>query len=184
MSPEEIKYLVEALKKIDEFLGTKPNEWLPVYAALGGAIAGAIVSLIPTFVLERYRENKHSSNVLAALRAEVSAFLEIIEHRKYHDSIKKVIDDLKDQPDGATYSYSVCVPDHYSRIYQANSSNIGLIDKTSAQKIVTFHQLVDAIIQDVKLGGAISNGGDIEAFKELEKIFSRAIIIGNELLDA
>ena len=167
---------------MDEFLETKPNEWLPVYAALGGAFAGAIASFFPTFLLERYRENKQSSRVLAALLAEISAFLEVIEHRKYHDSIKKVIEHLKDQPAGTTYSYSVCVPEHYSRIYQANSSNIGAIDKTYGQKIVIFHQLVDSVVQDVKPGGIISNGADVEAFKELEKIFARAILIGNELL--
>ena len=67
MSPGEINSLTEALKMLGEMIESKPNEWLPVYAALGGAIAGAVASFFPTFILQRYREKKFSSRVLASL---------------------------------------------------------------------------------------------------------------------
>jgi hypothetical protein len=180
---DEIKNLTEACKEaLVAITKSKPSEWLPLYTAFGGTIVGAIASFFPTFFLERYREKVQSRRVLASLLAEISAFLEVIEHRKYHYSVKKAIEYLETQPAGTTYSYSVSVPDHYSRIYQENCGNIGAINKKYAQKIVIFHQLIDAVVQDVKPGGIISNGANINDFKEMENIFTRAIKIGNELL--
>jgi hypothetical protein len=120
--------------------------------------------------------------LLASLLAEISALLQIIEHRKYHESIKEVIEHLKDQPPGTTHSYTVEVPTHYSRIFQENCSSIGRIDKFYSEKIIIFHQLIDAVVQDVKPGGVISKGANLDTFEETEKILSRAIEIGNELL--
>ena len=182
MSPEEIKYLTETLKMLHEMMETKPNEWLPVYAVLAGAIAGAITSFFPTLLIERRREKKFSRRVLASLIAEISALLEIIKHRGYHESIKEAVEHLKTQPAGSTYSLTVDVPKHYSRIFQDNCGNIGVIDEYFSQRIVIFHQLIDAVVQDIKPGGVASTGAELEAFEEMDKIFTRAIQVGNELV--
>ena len=182
MSPEEIKSLAETLQIATEIVQTKPNEWFPVYAALGGAFTGAIASFFPTYLLDRSRERRHSRRLLAALLAEISSILEIIKHRKYKEILDRIIDNLKEEPLGRTSTFTIDSPLHYSRIFQENCSNIGAIDKLNAPKIVIFHQLIDAAVQDVKLGGIFSNGADIHAFKETEKIFAKTIKIGNELV--
>jgi len=184
LTPEDVKNLTETLKMLGELIESKPNEWLPLYAALGGAIAGAIASFFPTFMLERYREKKYSRRILASLLSEISALLEIVQHRGYHKSIKDKIEYLRTQPVGSTCSFTVHVPEHYSRIYQENCANIGAIDEFYSQKIVIFHQLIDSIVQDVEPGGIISSGAKIGAFEEIDIIFTRAIQIGNELLQA
>lgn len=95
MTPDDVKNLTETLQMISHMTSEKPNEWLPLYAALGGAVAGAIASFFPTLLLERNRENKQSRRLLCSLVAEISALVEIIEHRNYRDAVKEIITHLK-----------------------------------------------------------------------------------------
>lgn len=177
-----MKNISETLQIISQMAEAKPSEWLPLYAALGGAIAGAIASFFPTLLLERNRENKYSHRLLASLLTEISALLEIIEHRNYRGSIKDIIAHLKAQPSGTTYSFTVTIPEHYSRIYQENCGSIGAITEFHAKRIVMFHQLIDSIVQDIKPGGVVSLGAEIRAFEEMDKLFTRAIEVAHEIL--
>ena len=181
MTPEEIKALTETIKILTEMAETKPNEWLPVYAALGGAVAGAIASFFPTWFLEKHRDRRYSNKIQNCLLTEISALLEIIKHRGYLTSIRAVIEHLKSQPQGSTYAFTVLVPPHYSRVYQENCRDIGLVRSDIAEKIVVFHQLIDSVVQDVQPGGVASVGATIDSYEEMEKIFSRAIQIGYDL---
>lgn len=184
MPPEEIKVLTETVKILTEMAKSKSNEWLPVYAALGGAIAGAVASFLPTLFMEKRRESKLSTQIESCLLSEISALMEIMEHREYLRSVQQVIQYLNSQPPGATYSYTVMVPPYYSRVYQENCKNIGVVRNEIAHKIVVFHQLVDAIVQDIQPGGIISDGSTIDAFQEMEKIMKRAVEVGSELMNA
>lgn len=182
MTPDDIKNISETLQIISQMAEAKPSQWLPLYAALGGAVAGAIASFFPTFLLERNRENKHSKRLLASLLTEISALIEIIEHRNYRGSIKEIISHLETQPSGTTFSFTVTVPDHYSRIYQENCGSIGAINEFNAKRIVIFHQLIDSIVQDIQPGGVVSNGAEVRAFEEIDKLFIRAIEVAHEIL--
>ncbi len=175
MSPEDIKNLTET---VASSIGTQPINWLPLLLA---ALLGSLVAFLPTFVLECYRDHKFSKRILIALLAEISALIEIAERRKYQESIREVISYLATQPEGTAYTFTVKVPDHYSRIFQSNCENIGAIKKEYAKKIIQFHQLVDAVVQDIKPGGIVSNGATIEVFKELDEIFTQALQVGSEL---
>lgn len=179
---EETKSIAEIMQILAALMEEKPNEWLPVYAALGGAIAGALGAFFPSYLIERYKSTKGSDRLLSSLLAEVQALLSIIEYRGYRDSIKEIITFLNTQEKGTTYKLTVLVPEHYCRIYQENAGNIGIIPYEYAHRIIIFYQLIDAIVQDVKAGGVFSNGATIEAYQETDKIFSRAIEIGHELI--
>ena len=183
MTPEEIKALTETIKILTEMAETKPNEWLPVYAALCGAVAGAIASFFPTWFLEKHRDRRYSDKIQNCLLAEIYALLEIIKHRCYLTSIRAVIEHLKAQPRGTKYAFTVIVQPHYSRVYEENCRDIGLVRNDIAVKIVVFHQLIDSLVQDVQPGGVMSVGATIESYEEMEKIFSRAIQIGNDLIE-
>ena len=73
------------------------------------------------------------------------------------------------------------VSKEYSRIYQANAHQIGVIQTEQAVDIVRFHQLMDAVVQDVRPGGLLSNGAQLHAFTETEKIFKSALEVGRKL---
>lgn len=182
MSPEDVQSLAETLKVISEVTASKPNEWLPLYAALGGAVTGAIASFLPTWLMEKRREINFSRQVKNCLLSEISALVEIIDHRSYPSAIKEAIAYLKSQPEGSEYKLFVDVPVHYSRVYQENCKNIGVVPNGIACKIITFHQLIDAVVQDIKPNGLCSNGAQLEAFEEMQRIFDQALNIGRELI--
>ena len=181
MTPEEIKSVAEVMSLLKGVASPPVNQWLPLYAALGGAITGAIASFFPTYFLESRRETREARRIKSALLTEIAALLEIIEYRGYLDSVQQVINHLETQSPEATYAFTVMIPGHYSRIYQENCSNIGVIESKTAKDIVMFHQLLDAVVQDVKPSGVVSEGANIESFKELKKIFAQAINIAQDL---
>lgn len=184
MTPDDIKNITETLQMISQMTQEKPNEWLPLYAALGGAVAGAIASFFPTLLLERHRENNQSRRLLASLITEIHALVKIIEHRNYQGAVKDIIAHLKTQPPASTYAFTVAIPKHYSRIYQENCGRIGSVTEFYAKRIVIFHQLIDSIVQDIQPGGVISGGGTLKSFEEADKLFTQAIAISNELFEA
>ena len=156
--------------------------WIPAIAGIVGALVGAIAAIFPNLVVESYRLRKEASSVEASLIAEISALVDIAGERKYLDSIGDVISHLKTQPAGATYAFQVNVPAHYSRIYQDNAHRIGLIDKDRAADIVRFHQLIDAVVQDIAHGGIIFEGAPLAAFEENHQILSRGLALGRKLV--
>lgn len=183
MNLEDIKALAETLKIASELSVSKPNEWLPVYAALGGAIAGAIATFFPTFLLERYRERKVSKRLLNSMLAEVFALVQVIEHRGYLTSIRGIIAELERDVEGAIRIFFADIPAHYSRIYQENCGAIGSIPQRYAEEIVMFHQIIDATVQDIKIDGRLSRNPTIDSYIEVEKMVVKALDIANSLLN-
>ncbi|WP_061333855.1 hypothetical protein [Marinobacter excellens] len=182
MPPENAQSIVETLTVISELTSSKPNEWLPLYAALGGAIAGAIASFFPTWLIERRREITFAQQIECCLLAEISALVEIVDRRGYLAAIKGVVGYLRQNPEGTQYRFAVDVPSHYSRVYQDNCQRIGVIRSDIAQQVIVFHQLVDAVVQDMKPNGVFSEGATLETFEEMEVIFGEAMDIARNLL--
>ncbi len=73
---------------------------------------------------------------------------------------------------------SIKIQNHYSKIYDANTSEIGLIDSKIANEFVKFNVLLMAVIEDVSDGGLISEGADEESFVELLEMTSALIRTG------
>lgn len=181
MTPEDVQALADTLRIISEITASKPNEWLPVYAALGGAVAGAVASFFPTWLMEKRREINFSKQVENCLLSEIAALVEIIDHRSYLSAINAAVEYLRTQPENSEYVLVVDVPAHYSRVYQDNCKNIGVVPSDIACKIITFHQLIDAVVQDIKPNGPFSSGVTLEVFEEMLRIFEQALTIGREL---
>jgi hypothetical protein len=181
METQQLLEAAQTIKVITSLFADKPNEWLPVIAAVGGAFVGGISTFFPTYILEARKHRNEKLAVTTALLSEISALLVIIEHRNYVDGFKEAAAYLRVNP-GNTQNFTVKVPAHYSRIYQTYLDRIGLVDPKLATKIIEFHQLVDSIVQDITPGGVIHDkGGDLEAYEELIKISECAISIGKEL---
>lgn len=183
MNPQDARDIAELLSLVKDLLSQRPNEWLPVYAAIGGAFVGAISSFFPIIIVEVFRNRKESRQIEKSMIVEISALLEVIEAREYLDKFKKIIEELKSDPEIESFSLTIDVPIHYSRIYQENCNRIGIIDSNKAAKIVRFHQLIDAVVQDVKPGGMLSNGAEANFFVGTARILEQALEIGNELRD-
>lgn len=177
MTPQELSQLQAA---VAEVCTSGSNQWVPAIAGILGALVGAIASFIPNLIVESNRRDKESCLVEASLIAEMTALVEIADERNYLSSLEQAIAYLETQPEGSTLVFGANIPSHYSRVYQANAHRIGIIEKSKATDIIRFHQLVDAVVQDVSDGGVLSAGGTINAFQENHKILSRAFEISRK----
>lgn len=162
-------------------LGIEPNILIPAVTGIVGAFVGAVASGIPVLLTEWCKSRKESAQIRSSLIAEVAALVEIAENRRYLNGLRDICDFLQGQPKGTTYPFRVLIPKHYSRIYQANANRIGIVDATTARKIVQFHQFIDAVVQDVVPSGTLYEGGILEGYLQTMNILERALQLGREI---
>ncbi len=182
MDTNQLPEVIEVIRTIKYLCEPASSPWITVATALGGVIVGGLLTFYSNFFLERNKRLHERKVVTTALVSEIQAILTIIEHRKYVEHMKAIFLRLQNQQ-GAMAHYKVRVPDHYSRVYQANLGRLGLLNSKLAAKIVEFHQLTDAIVQDITPGGEIAErGGGTEAFRQMLLLSERAVAIGNEII--
>ncbi len=162
------------------------NAWVPPLTALGGAVIGGLISFFPNRLLEEHKKNQEARSVRKALETEVKVLINIMILRGYIDGIDDVLRHLKSN--AGNWRLEIKIPDHYSRVYQSHVGKIGMLDDALAESFITFHQFVDAVLQDVIPGGLLStNGGGLKEFCELKSIIVYALeaatlIVGEEYL--
>jgi hypothetical protein len=181
METQQLLEAAQTIQVIQSLLNDEQNEWLPVIAAIGGAFIGGISTFFPSYFLEARKHRLERQATTTALISEISALLKIMEHRDYLGGLIEAVNYLKENPEHK-YTLTVKVPDHYSRVYQSHIDRIGLVKPELASEIIEFHQLIDAVVQDVMPGSPVQEeGGDIETFEELVKILESAIYIGHKI---
>lgn len=176
MDVNEFAVLIGTLKEIKSIVSSPPpppNQWMPVIAAIGGALVGGLAPLVTSMVTEWYKRLYERSNARNALAAEVSALLNIIKARNYIERLSEIAESMKkseiaeaskpfaDQlTQAARQSRRVVihVPAHYSRVYQSYVPRLGALQPEFAANLIHFHQLVDAIVQDFQPGGLAETG--------------------------
>src|SRR5690554_6763416 len=98
----DTQQLLEAAQTIDilrSMFADDKNEWLPVIAAIGGAFVGGVSTFLPSYLLEKRKLKQEKRSVETALVSEVSALLEVIEHRRYVYGLEESVHYLKQNPD-------------------------------------------------------------------------------------
>lgn len=159
----------------------KPNEWLPVIAAVGGAFVGGVFGVMPTILSDRRKERRERKTLTCALLAEIESIVEIIERRKYVEAVDEAVDDLKNGR-SSLVQLTFTVSPNYARIFNSCHDRIGLLDRDIATKVIKFHHLIESIILDVSIDSdAVINGGGLELYQELSELFSEALDVANEL---
>jgi hypothetical protein len=144
-------------------------------------LAGAGAAIVPNWIIDRLKERRTVKAFTDSIVCEVSAILTIIGHRRYFETIEQIEEHLRSTP-GSTRKFSVVVPDNYFKIYHANLDRVNLIDSNIRVKVVTFYQLLEAIIQDVKPGGMLSSEAwGVEPFTEALSILKQAMELGHEI---
>ncbi|MBY7902301.1 hypothetical protein KW459_15445 [Vibrio fluvialis] len=158
----------------------QPNQWIPIVAALGGALVGGLVTFIPTSYLENRREKALAKQVQNSIVAEISALIRVVENRKYLVALQEAVDATKGN-NASDFTLAVNIPVNYSAIYQAQCRHIGVLNRQIARDIINFYQLLEAVVQDIKPNGTFSTNPSLEGYQETLTLFKLAIQIGKGL---
>lgn len=181
MTPEEIKEVAEALKIAIDLPVHSPNQLLSLIPVIVGAIIGAVASIATAITTDSIKNKRHEKALQSSIVSEITSLLEVIDAREYIKTIEEIVEELKTMKANTKYTLSVEVPLHYSRIYQNNANQIGLINVDLAPKIVRFHQLLDSVVQDVKVGGIFTQGATLKSYEQTLSIFKLAHKLGEEI---
>ena len=162
-----------------QILPDTSSAWFPIFTLLLGSLFGAFSSIIPSAIIDSRRNRTQAKRLKKALRAEVVALMQIIEKRHYLSSLDECLTAFNTDP--TPIPFCINIPQHYSRVFQANLDKIGLLSDPFLTHLITFHQLIDSAVQDVKPGGAIAGGGTHENFLELHNVITHALKEGMTL---
>lgn len=155
------------------------GEWIAGFSALGGALIGAISSYFASIKVQEHNTKQRAKALRSALVTEIIALSDIAKDRKYEQGFVQQISILRQSP-ATPRCIQIQVPEHYSRIYQENAKDLGILDAEDAARIVKFHQYIDAVIQDVIPGGNIYNGAELQSFTQTLSIYKEALKIADE----
>lgn len=190
LAPEELLHYVRIVRELKELAGGN-SPWVPLWST----IAGALLAYIPLAVGGWWRARKATQAVQAALIAEISYMVGIIELRGYlkglistHKELEA--DNLRDRKfhqDNNTFfsehteTTLITIPEDYNKIYKAHLEKIGVLPAKVATDIVTFYGLIDAVVQDLRPEGVLRNEGYAEQYQEAIQLMHAALKIASKL---
>lgn len=86
MNLDDVQKTMQILQNMQALLG-RQDPWIPVYAAIGGALIGGITAIFPNLIIERFKGRRERQDKLMALRREaLGAALEWIEPMRNAES--------------------------------------------------------------------------------------------------
>lgn len=190
LSPEQLLSYIQIVRELKELAPT-PNPWIPLWSV----VAGALLGYIPLGVGAILRSRKATKSVQAALLAEVSSLLQIIEARNYLIDFKDTFAELtaaneRDmalaQQSGIDFEENtdttvIAIQDDYNKVFKAYLDKLGLLPPKFATDIVTFYTLIDSIVQDLKPIGVLQTQGYAEQYEEAIILMERALGLAKKL---
>lgn len=182
---------VAVAREIKE-LSPASNPWIPLWAALAGSLLG----WVPLIAGNLYKMKKSQASIEAALRAEVTYLLQIIEVRDYLGDFQRTADfldaenqhrndmvEVTSKPyEPASVKSQILIPDDYCKVYKAHLTKLGKLPPEMAKNIVNFYGLLDSVVQDCKPGGALTIQGYAEQYKEALRIGTMAVQIAKKIV--
>lgn len=176
---QSIQASISILKDVKDLVAPS-NPWIPVIAAVLGALAGGMAPLIVK-TLESSRDRKANQQAVAhQIYAEISAILEIVNQRKYLDELKRLRDVISINPTSSFYM--VQISEAIDPLYKANIDKLPLLAPELQTKIVMFYRYLNALVEDIKPGGTFNTAGaTCKGIDQFLVIADQAILIGNQI---
>jgi len=158
------------------------SQFFTASSALIGACIGGCASGFVAYRVNEKNHNIEEKSYSAGFIAEVESLQMIIRKRGYLESLQESSSYLSATP-GEKISYSILIPDNFSRFYNANLNKVGLLGEKKAKKLVQYHQILQSIVQDFKQDAFFATHGfEKDAIDESIFLFSTALQIGDELI--
>ncbi|WP_110678702.1 hypothetical protein [Salinicola sp. RZ23] len=167
MDQSQFATLMSQLGEIRASVGGVSAAWAAVLASLiTGSLtfAGAVVAPI---YADRGRRRREALAFRAALVADITTYIEIMESRGY-------LDDLRTGPTPDGPGLEVRMPPDLFFVFKSNSSKIGLLASDDATDVVLFYHLLEGVALDVSPGGILSMAarGEIKG-PQVERTFQQ-----------
>lgn len=158
------------------------NQLIAAGSGLIGAFIGAGISGWVNHRISQDNHNREIESFKAGFVSEVQALQTIIAERGYLEAFQE----FAQHPqilEGEKVFYEILIPDNYARFYNANLNKVGLVGPNLSSKLIQYHQLLQAIVQDLQPEAApMKYGFDKTMLDETIRIFSKALNIGNEII--
>lgn len=162
-------------------LFTSQNPYLPVYSALGGAFVGAIASIIPSLFLEKFRQKRDAKALTLQIYSEIKSYIQFLEYRGYIEHLSMITKQIEEIGGGDTFV--IHFPDKRHAVFEAALPKLGTVEIPLQVRFISFYQLVESFIQDVKPGGNMnSQQCGIEDFSSLLSLGYRVIDEGKSIM--
>jgi hypothetical protein len=154
-----------------------------MYLLMIGAIMGAVGTGVANLFVDYRRRKSESECVTQAIVAEISAHLEIIRKRNFHDTLINQISLARENKQGLHKYYAVISRDH-SPVYFGNTDKLGLLNNEIRLNVVKFYQLLECVICDIQKneGYLAINGGSQSDYEELLRIVEEATKVGEQIV--
>jgi len=156
------------------------------WAALFGAMIGAVAGLGSAWWIERTRAKRVEKSLALALRAEITAILDILQERGYIEFLDYYIQKFKggERPKFQTPS----VKQNYFTVYEQNASSIGSLPSDVSPLVARFYTFAKAFIEDCdganeRTVAYVQTSQLLELFEESKVVLVKAIEAGRTASD-
>ncbi|MBN6712584.1 hypothetical protein [Pseudomonas capsici] len=188
--PEQLLSYIQIVRELKALTPT-PNLWIPFWSV----VAGACLGFIPQAIGAVRRDHNARKTVQAALLAEVSYIVKMINIRNYLNDAKQTYTDLMiaNNRDSALAAKKkahfqehkeqsiVSIQPDYNKVFKAHLEKLGLLPEQFAIDIVTFYGLLDAVVQDLRPEGVLREQGYAAQYKEAIKLMEEALELAYKL---
>lgn len=175
------------------------TDWTPLVTAMSAVNWTAVIAALITglaaasgpILLWRKQNANEKNGIRAALIAEISVLVEILQYRGYLAGLRDCQSQLQDIGrsqgifDGGPkpITFKIPVDDGYNRVYRGNISKIGMLPASQAAQVVRFYQYADAFKIDVSETGCLGVGTKRhEDFKEVADLLQQLLELGSALV--
>jgi len=158
--------------------------WIPVLSSLVGGVIAITGNIILSYFNEKNKAKLNANSLKAALAAEIENICHLLRTRKYLDGLRAAVDSIKE--DGIHRTFKARVNLNYSKIYDANLENIGLIGVDLSSKVCKFYSICSAVIEDLNALYAdeyhdYGPGQMIEIYENMIGLVSSMLKLGDEI---
>ncbi len=176
---QSLQASIALLKDIKDLISPS-NPWIPVIAAVLGALAGGLAPIIVRLIEARIERKSAKQAVAHQIYAEISAILEIVKQRGYLEDLE--VAKLVVSMNSTSNSYQVQISDEVDPLYRANIERLPLLDPGLQTKIVKFYRFLNALVEDIKPGGTFNTSGvTVKGIDQFLMIANQAISLGEEI---
>lgn len=135
--------------------------WVPIMAALLGAIAAGLFRVLET----RAERKRRRGSILKALASEVSTICQMIEAEGYREGLAELVAaSQRDDWDGTTYKSDIR-SNHFT-VFEALASDLGELDGEHAREIVKFYSWCKYALDGLRPDSLVHQSNDKDLKQE------------------